>query len=82
MRKIIASEGAVERVVDLLTMQLGPAKVPLTVNVRFRRGLDVQQLEFTIARLEKHIKEKEPTIGRISIEADSLRQPGSAPQAA
>jgi hypothetical protein len=56
MREIIASEAAVERVVDLLTMQLGPAKVPLTVNVRFRRGLDVQQLEFTIARLEKHIQ--------------------------
>ena len=36
-----------ERVGDLLTMQLGPEQVLLTVNIRFRRGLDVQQLEET-----------------------------------
>jgi len=82
VRKVIESDASVERVGDLLTMQLGPEQVLLTVNIRFRRGLDVQQLESTIARLEKRIKEMEPTIGRIFIEADSLRQPGSAPWAA
>ena len=63
-------------------MQLGPEQVLLTVNLRFRRGLDVQQLESAIARLEERIKEKEPTIERMFIEADSLRQPGNGSQAA
>ena len=82
VRDVIQNDPAVERVGDLLTMQLGPEQVLLTVNIRFRRGLDVQQLESAIARLEERIKEKEPTIERMFIEADSLRQPGSASQAA
>jgi divalent metal cation (Fe/Co/Zn/Cd) transporter len=56
-------------------MQLGPEQVLLTVNIRFRRGLDVQELEAAIARLEDRIKKAERTIERIFIEADSLRQP-------
>ncbi len=56
VREIIESDPSVERVGDLLTMQLGPEQVLLTVNIRFRRGLDVQQLESTIARLEVRIK--------------------------
>lgn len=82
VRDVIQNDPAVERVGDLLTMQLGPEQVLLTVNIRFRRGLDVQQLESAIARLEERIKEKEPMIERMFIEADSLRQPGSASQAA
>ena len=75
IQEIIGSDPSVERVGELLTMQLGPDQVLLTVNIRFRRGLDVQQLETTIARLEDRIKKKEPTVERIFIEAASLRQP-------
>ena len=75
VRQVIERDPAVERVGDLLSMQLGPEQVLLTVNIRFRRGLDVQELEAAIARLEERIKKAEPTIERIFIEADSLRQP-------
>jgi cation diffusion facilitator family transporter len=74
IREIIDNDPSVERVGDLLTMQMGPDQVLLTANIRFRRGFDVQQLEETIARLEHRIKKKEPSIERIFIEADSLRQ--------
>jgi cation diffusion facilitator family transporter len=79
---IIESDPAVEGVGDLLTMQLGPEQVLLTANIRFRRGLDVQQLEATIARIEDRIKREEPTIERMFIEADSLRQNPDASRAA
>jgi len=83
IRDILENDALVERVGDLLTMQLGPDQVLLTVNLRFRRGLDVQQLEEAIARLGDWIKEKEPTVERIFIEADSLRQqPARNPEAA
>ena len=75
VRQIIERDSAVERVGDLLTMQLGPDQVLLTVNIRFRRGLDLPQLEATVARLEERIKKEDPTIERIFIEANSLRQP-------
>ena len=83
IREILEKDAAVEKVGDLLTMQLGPEQVLLTVNIRFRRGLDVQQLEAAIARLDERIKRQEPTVKRVFIEADSLRQqPHRASEAA
>ena len=72
--RIIKSDPSVEEVGDLLTMQLGPNQVLLTVDIRFRPGLDVRKLESTIDRLEAKIRQEEPSIERIFIEADSLRQ--------
>lgn len=78
VRQIILADPAVEAVGDLLTMQLGPDQVLLTVDIRFRQGLDVRQLESAIDRIENRIHQQEPMIERIFIEADSLRQ-GSRP---
>ena len=72
LQKIITSDPAVERVGDLLTMQLGPQQALLTVSVRFRRNLDTQQLESAIARIKNRIREHEPTIDRVFIEASPL----------
>ena len=77
VRQVIAAEPAVERVGDLLTMQLGPEEVLLNVAIKFRRGQKVQDLETTIDNLERRIRAEEPTIKRIFIEAESLR--GQAP---
>jgi divalent metal cation (Fe/Co/Zn/Cd) transporter len=73
VRRIIENDSSVEALGDLLTMQLGPNEVLLTVNIRFRRGLDVQELEAAIDRLESRIRYEEPTIIRIFLEADSLK---------
>ena len=37
----------------------------MNVDIRFRRGLDVQEPELAIDRIEKNIRQKEPTVGRI-----------------
>jgi cation diffusion facilitator family transporter len=73
MRQIICGDSAVDNVGDLLTMQLGPDQVLVNVDIRFRHGLDVQELELAIDRIEKSIRQNEPTVGRIFIEVDSLR---------
>jgi divalent metal cation (Fe/Co/Zn/Cd) transporter len=73
LRKIICADLSVDNVGDLLTMQLGPDQVLLNVDIRFRRGLNVQALELAIDRVEESIRLKEPTVGRIFIEVDSLR---------
>ncbi len=82
LREIILRDPSVDAVGDLLTMQLGPEEVLLTVAIRFRRNLDVQQLESAIDRIENRIRRDEPTVVRIFLEADSLKptstsQPGS-----
>ena len=66
------AEPTVEAVGDLLTMQLGPEQVLLNVAIKFRRGLNVQQLESTIENIERRIRAQESSIKRIFIEAESL----------
>jgi cation diffusion facilitator family transporter len=73
VEEIINEDPSVEKVGDLLTMQLGPDQVLLTVQIRFRQDLDMPGLEGAIDRIEKRIREEEPEIQRIFIEAESFR---------
>jgi cation diffusion facilitator family transporter len=73
---IIRADPSVEKVGDLLTMQLGPNQVLLTVQIRFRRDLDMPSLESAIDRIEKRIRDEEPQIERIFIEAESFHRGG------
>lgn len=82
VQELIEADEAVEKVGDLLTMQLGPDQVLLTVEIQFRRNLSIEQLEATIDRIEKRIREEEPSIQRIFIEAESFKKKEAPPKAA
>jgi cation diffusion facilitator family transporter len=82
LKTLIASDPAVEQVGDLLTMHLGPQQVLLNVDIKFRGGLSVAALESTIDRLESRIREEDPQVKRIFIEAESLKRDGRTPQQA
>jgi divalent metal cation (Fe/Co/Zn/Cd) transporter len=73
-RRVIETDPAVRGVGDLLTMQLGPEQVLLAVDIKFRSDLDVEHLEAAIDRIETNIRRQEPTVVRIYLEADSLKQ--------
>jgi cation diffusion facilitator family transporter len=72
IRMIIEEDPAVERAGETLTMQLGPRQALLTAKIKFRSPLDLAQLESTIDRIKKRIREEDPGMERIFIEADSL----------
>jgi divalent metal cation (Fe/Co/Zn/Cd) transporter len=74
IKEIIQKDISVDDVGDLLTMQLGPSKVLLAVDIRFRGGLDVRELELAVDRIEDNIRQREPMIEKIFIEADSLKR--------
>jgi divalent metal cation (Fe/Co/Zn/Cd) transporter len=57
----------------VLTMQLGPDEVLVTVDIRFQPGLDVRELEHVIAKLEGRIKQAEPKVQRIFLEPGALK---------
>jgi cation diffusion facilitator family transporter len=82
VNEVIQSDAAVERVGDLLTMQLGPEQVLLNVEIQFRKDLSLDQLESAIDRIEGQIREVEPTIQKIFIEAESFKRSGDKPRAA
>ena len=73
LKEIICADPAVEEVGDLLTMQLGPEEVLLTVNIQFRRKLTLEQLESAIERIEARIRREQPSVQRIFIEAESFK---------
>jgi divalent metal cation (Fe/Co/Zn/Cd) transporter len=57
----------------MLTMQLGPRQALVTIKIKFRRPLSLQQLESAIERIKKRIRDQDqdPTMERIFIEPDS-----------
>jgi hypothetical protein len=58
-RKVICDDSSVDNVGDLLTKQPGPGRVLVNVDIRFRRGLDVQELELAIdSYREEHPAER------------------------
>ena len=73
VKEVIESDPNVEAVGDVLTMQLGPDQVFLAVDIKFREGLDVRGLEAAIDRIEARIRQVEPSIQRIFLEAESLK---------
>ena len=72
IRDIIRSDPAVDQMGDVLTMQLGPDEVLLNATVKFRRDMDVRQIESSVERIEERIHREDPTVENIFIEADPL----------
>jgi len=74
LRTILSDDPAVERVGHLLTMRLGPESVLLTAAVRFRRRLNLDEVEQAIDRLERAIKVPYPSILHLYLESGALKQ--------
>ena len=74
IERILRDEPSVERVGELLTMQLGPEQVLLTADIRFHRELDVERLEEVIHKIEGRIRSEEPRIGQIFLQPDPLNR--------
>jgi hypothetical protein len=49
----------------------------LNVEIRFRRTLDIQQVESAISRIKSRIMEQEPTMERIFIDPDPSPEPSA-----
>jgi cation diffusion facilitator family transporter len=73
VREVIERQPGIERVNGLRTMHFGPQDVLLNVSVDFASGLSADQLESAIAAMEMRIKEREPEIRRVFIEAQNWR---------
>jgi cation diffusion facilitator family transporter len=72
IRKIASEDEAVETAGAPLTMHLGPDDVLLNLDLRFRRGLPLEEVESAVRRLEEKIRRRYPEVRRIFLEAGSL----------
>ena len=77
IRQIAQQQAGVEVVGYPLTMYFGPRSILLTMNIRFARELDRNQIEECIDRIETAVRDHVPHIHHIYIEAESLKPAGA-----
>ncbi len=65
-----------------VTMYFGPRNVLVAMDVEFRPELTSAQVAEAVDRLEARIREGDPNIKHIYIEAESLRRASGAPSRA
>ena len=69
IKQAIESHPNVERVVELLTMHLAPKQILINAHVKMRQGLLLDEVERTVLEVEDKIKQVEPKVEMIFLEA-------------
>ena len=73
IRKLAGSFQDIEHVNEVLTMHMGPDFILVNLSVEFRDGVSSEQVEVTVANLDRRIKEVHPLVKRIFIEGEARR---------
>jgi cation diffusion facilitator family transporter len=69
IKRAIESHPNVDKVVELLTMHLAPKEILINSHIKLRSGLKTEDVEATIAEVESRIKQAEPKVEKIFLEA-------------
>jgi cation diffusion facilitator family transporter len=69
IREILAGQGGILSINEVLTMHLGPRDVLVNISIDFRGGLTSDEVETAITTMEGAIKTTYPQVTRIFIEA-------------
>ena len=69
IRDILAQQGGILSINEVLTMHLGPRDVLVNISIDFHGGLSSDQVEAAITTMEGAIKTASPQVTRIFIEA-------------
>jgi cation diffusion facilitator family transporter len=77
LHRLAQDNADVEAVERLLTMHMGPHSLLLNMDLSFRSGLDAEDMEKAVERLEKTIRRQHPRVQYIFIEADAIAKAGA-----
>ena len=72
VRQVAEADDAVEEVLRLLSMHLGPDDVLVNLDLRFRSELGAGEIATAVTRLEKRIKAEHPRVRYLFMEVASL----------
>ena len=72
IKDIVGADESVSKLLDPLTMHFGPEVVLLALDVEFKDHLNSDQIEAAILRMENRIREENPIVKRIFIEAKAI----------
>lgn len=74
IRELACSFKEIRHVNEILTLHMGPEFILATISVDFVDSATVTELETTIARLDRRIKQTFPQVRRIFVEAEARRE--------
>jgi divalent metal cation (Fe/Co/Zn/Cd) transporter len=73
VRELAKSYSKIKHVNEILTLHMGPDFILLNLSVDFADSLLAGDLEDTISRLDRQIKQAYPKIKRVFVEAEAMR---------
>jgi cation diffusion facilitator family transporter len=73
IRAAVLSHRSVESIGRLLTMHMGPDDIVVNLDVDFREGLSVDEVEAAIDEIETSVRAVAPTVTQIFVELESVR---------
>lgn len=74
IRNIAKHLPGVEHVNEVLTMHMGPEFILVTISVDFQDSVTSQEMERSVAKLDKEIKAHHPFVKRVFVEAEARRR--------
>jgi cation diffusion facilitator family transporter len=78
VRRLLEKEPAIDRVLEILTMHLGPDAILLAITLNYQDKLSVEQVEIVTDALSERIRAIDPRITRIFVRSERSRQAGGA----
>lgn len=76
IRRICVGDEAVEGIVRMLGVHLGPDEILLTLGLRFRPGLGSREVMRAVGRIERRIREADARVSRVFVEPESAGDEG------
>ena len=74
IRQMALDEPAVRAINELRTVHFGPEDILTNISLDFEDRSDLNEVEATVTRLERRIKDRFPDIGRVFVEAQAREQ--------
>lgn len=71
VHEITARDPDVHRVVKMMSMHIGPDEVLVNLEIEFRAGLEVLQVEKAVKRIEEALQRRHPAIKYLTVEISS-----------
>jgi cation diffusion facilitator family transporter len=76
VQQICLGDEAVDQVIRIMGVHLGPDDILLTLGLRFRPGYQVEEAAQAVERIEKEIRQADPRITRVFVEPEIATDPG------
>ena len=73
IRDLVRVNPRITHVNEILTMHMGPEFILVNVSVDFADGVPSQDIEISIAAMDREIKRMNPRVKRVFVEAESWR---------